>query len=170
MTPSPSGQTAKVTSDVKVKPLGVEQVDAASDFRLRFLAEFYGVAPDSFDASFVAATRSFLAVGLQDGSALAWVVEVADEAVGSVVAIVSNRPPRIDDLRTGQAHLLNLWIDPRFRRRGLGQRLLHVVEAEARRRGLRQLVLHTTDDGRTLYEAAGFRPNELWRELDVPTP
>ena len=156
--------------EVVIRPALADDVDLVARLRLRFLAEHRGVGPDSFGTDFVAATRDFLGAGLSAGTVRAWVAEAGGgkgddgKAVGAVSVVISHLPPKPDDLRTGQAHVLNLWVDPLNRRRGLGRALLGTVERWAAELGFRLLVLHTTEDGRTLYAEAGFGANEHWRE------
>jgi GNAT superfamily N-acetyltransferase len=46
---------------------------------------------------------------------------------------------------------------PAYRRRGIASELLRRTILEARSRGLSALRLQSTDDGRPIYERAGFR-------------
>lgn len=165
-----------MTDEVVIRPVFVDDVDLVAQLRVRFLAELRGVDPGSFGTEFGAATHAYLADGLSAGTVHAWVAEAGGgrgdgdgpKPVGAVSVVISHLPPKPDDLRTGQAHVLNLWVDPAHRRRGLGRALLGTVERRAAELGFRLLVLHTTDDGRALYAEAGFGANELWRERELP--
>jgi ribosomal protein S18 acetylase RimI-like enzyme len=54
-------------------------------------------------------------------------------------------------------------VEPEYRRRRLASNLIELALAEARRRGIRVVALHSTEEGRRLYEAAGFRStNEMF--------
>ena len=60
---------------------------------------------------------------------------------------------------TGSAALTSLWVDPRFRGRGLGSALIDAVVDWARERGLSQILLWVTDGNQhaeTLYLRNGF--------------
>lgn len=52
---------------------------------------------------------------------------------------------------------MNVWTDPDFRRRGLARELVTRCLEAARERGVTRLGLGTTEAGRALYEALGFR-------------
>lgn len=58
-----------------------------------------------------------------------------------------------------EVSILNLAVDPEFRRAGLGRALVELVVAEALERGLSQVTLEVrenNDAARTLYSALGF--------------
>ena len=58
----------------------------------------------------------------------------------------------------GTCELNSLWVDQRYRRRGVGGRLLAVAEAEARARGCHQVVLFTYRfQAPGFYERCGYR-------------
>lgn len=54
------------------------------------------------------------------------------------------------------AGLYDMEVKRRFRRRGLGRRLLSTLAAEGARRGARRIALNATPEGERLYSACGF--------------
>jgi len=59
----------------------------------------------------------------------------------------------------GDCSLFGMWVDPGFRRTGVGRALVDAVRARARAVGKRRVVLHVVADNtgaRGLYERAGF--------------
>ena len=65
-------------------------------------------------------------------------------------------PPRPSDLRTREGYVLNMYVAPHARRQGIGRALFDALLADAAELDLRRLLLQATDDGRPLYEQAGF--------------
>ena len=59
----------------------------------------------------------------------------------------------------GDCSLFGMWVDPAFRRKGVGRALVDAVVAQARAAGKRRVVLHVVADNtaaRALYEREGF--------------
>lgn len=87
-----------------------------------------------------------------------WLVRQGEQVVGYVVLTwafsveAGGREGCIDEL----------YLVPQVRHRGLGRRVLDLVEAEARRRGVRRLFLEVERDNRAigLYRRAGFVDHE----------
>jgi GNAT superfamily N-acetyltransferase len=75
-----------------------------------------------------------------------------------------SRPPRPHDRGTLDAYVINMHVAPEHRARGVGRRLLDACIAAAEEFGVGRLFLHATDEGRPLYESAGFRANPNWLE------
>jgi ribosomal protein S18 acetylase RimI-like enzyme len=88
-----------------------------------------------------------------------WVVEDG----GEIVACVG-----IKERAGGEAELKSLYVAARARRRGLGERLTGLVEAEAARLGARRIVLWSDTRfaaAHRLYERLGYRRTGRTREL-----
>lgn len=61
-----------------------------------------------------------------------------------------------------EAIVLNVYVQPAWRRRGIAETLMREVLQSLAARGVRRVVLHASDEGRRLYERLGFVPtNEM---------
>ena len=54
------------------------------------------------------------------------------------------------------AYIMNMYVRPAYRRRGIATAMLDVLVADARRQGVGRIGLEATDMGRPLYERYGF--------------
>ena len=116
------------------------------------------------------ATASYLRDALPRGEYLAWVAEdaAAPPAIiggaGVQLRQILPRPrPGDSDLELGpEAIVLNVYVEPAWRRHGVGEALMRTVLDTLAARGIRRVVLHASDKGRHLYERLGFVPtNEM---------
>jgi ribosomal protein S18 acetylase RimI-like enzyme len=116
------------------------------------------------------ATAGYLRGALPRGEYLAWVAEDAAAAAiggaGVQLRPILPRPPEGgdgDDLELGpEAIVLNVYVEPAWRRRGVAEALMRALLDELAARGVRRIVLHASADGRRLYERLGFEPtNEM---------
>ncbi len=109
-------------------------------------------------------TASYLSNAIPRGEYLAWIAE--DHASSPPViggAGVQLRPilprprPASDELELGpEAIVLNVYVEPHWRRRGVGEALMHAILTALATRGILRIVLHASADGRRLYERLGF--------------
>ena len=105
---------------------------------------------------------------IEQGSYVGWIVEENGHAVGGAGLWVMDWPPHFLDAKPGRGYLLNFYVAPEMRRRGLAGELLELSVAEARARGLRVVTLHASKYGRPVYESFGFHAgDEMLIELDV---
>jgi GNAT superfamily N-acetyltransferase len=99
---------------------------------------------------------------LSDGSYVGWLVEEEGRVVAGAGMWLMDFPPHWMDAEPVRAYLLNFYVDPAFRGRGLAYRLLKTAVDDARRRGIKVVSLHASKFGKPLYERNGFEPaNEM---------
>ena len=132
-------------------------------------------AGQSEDAKLQTMVENFVAwvrPRLSDGSYVGWLVEVEEDGEdGRVVAGAGmwliDFPPHWMDAEPARAYLLNFYVDPAFRGRGLAYELLMTAVEDARRRGIKVVSLHASKFGKPLYERNGFEAtNEMMLRLD----
>jgi GNAT superfamily N-acetyltransferase len=96
---------------------------------------------------------------LAAGTYLGWVVEQEGRAVASAGLLLLDWPPHpLDPTGERRGYLLNVFVEPPYRGRGLARSLVDRSLEEARRRGIRVVTLHSSDAGRPIYEKTGFAP------------
>jgi GNAT superfamily N-acetyltransferase len=99
-----------------------------------------------------------------EGKYVGWITEVDGKPVASAGIFVLEWPPHpLDPTAQGRGYLLNMFVDREHRRQGLAHALVDLCLTEAHRRHLRVVALHSSDAGRSLYGAFGFRStNEMF--------
>jgi GNAT superfamily N-acetyltransferase len=115
-------------------------------------------------------TRNFepwLLPRLTNGSYLGWITTHQGEPIASAGLLVLDWPPHPRDPTGSQrGYILNVFVDPRYRRRGLAHSLIQLCLEEARRRNLRITTLHASSEGRPLYEQLGFTASNEMMFID----
>lgn len=103
-----------------------------------------------------------------------WIISEGDRPVASAGLMLMDWPPHpLDPSGEIRGYLLNVFVEPEYRRRGLAGQLVELCMNEAQQRRIRVVTLHASDAGRSVYEQLGFRPtNEMmYRRRGVePTP
>ena len=56
------------------------------------------------------------------------------------------------------AYIMNMYVRPDYRRRGIATAILDLLVTDARERGAGRIALEATEAGRPLYEKYGFVP------------
>ena len=93
---------------------------------------------------------------LEDGSYIGWLVEEDGRLIASAGLWEIPWPPHFMDENPRRAYLLNFYVAPEARRRGLARGLLGLAVAEATARGINVVTLHASKLGRLVYERGGF--------------
>jgi GNAT superfamily N-acetyltransferase len=94
---------------------------------------------------------------LSTGEYLGWLAVTTDAAVVAGAGVQLRRLlPRPETSVAYEALVVNVYVHPAHRRRGLARSLMSAVLAWCREQGIERVVLHASNMGRPLYETLGF--------------
>jgi GNAT superfamily N-acetyltransferase len=101
---------------------------------------------------------------MEAGRYIGWVIEDRSRPIASAGFFALEWPPHpLDPSSSLRGYLLNFWVEPKYRGRGLAHSLVKECLAESRKRRLLVVSLHASDAGRPVYESMGFHPsNEMF--------
>ena len=101
--------------------------------------------------------RDWLARKLASGDYLGWIVEADGAPVGGVgMQVIDWAPGPNHPTQDRRGYILNVFVEPEHRGRGLADRLMQIAEDEGRGRGLDFMTLNATEKGRPLYARRGW--------------
>jgi len=154
-------------SAVVVRQAGIDDIPVLARHRAAMFRDMGHLPPDQ-EQPLADATATYLREALPRGDYLAWVAEGAPAMIvggaGVQLRRILPRPrPAEPDLELGpEAIVLNVYVEPAWRRRGIAEALMRTLLGALAARGIRRIVLHASDEGRRLYERLGFTPtNEM---------
>jgi ribosomal protein S18 acetylase RimI-like enzyme len=171
MTPEPQ-PTPDMPDSYRIRAATPDDAHLLACQRVAMFRDMGRTVP-GIEGGLLAASQEYLERALRVGEYVAWVAE-DDGGMPIAGAGVQFRPllPRTDP--TGQTLLvgregliLNVYVEPAQRRRGIARALMQTLLAWAPGAGIVRLVLHASDDGRPLYESLGFKAGN---EMLYPRP
>ena len=106
------------------------------------------------------ATVAWIHGAMPRGEYRAWIAEAEGAVVAGVGLHVRPILPRLDPegrlLPEVYGHVVNVYTEPPWRRRGIAERLMRRLIADSEPLHARGITLHASQDGRPLYEKLGF--------------
>jgi ribosomal protein S18 acetylase RimI-like enzyme len=101
---------------------------------------------------------------LTEGKYIGWLTADDGKVIAGAGLLILDWPPHpLDPRQEKRGYLLNVYVEPEYRRKKLASHLIELGLAEARRRKIRVISLHSTEASRALYESNGFRrTNEMF--------
>ena len=125
---------------------------------------------DDMLRTMTASFRTWLAPRLQDGSYFGTIVEADGKPVAGIGLMLIDWPPHPSHpSEEKRGYVLNVYVEPAHRGRGLAKMLMLEGEAELARRGASFAILHATRMGRPLYEKIGWvQTSEMSKSLIEP--
>lgn len=101
--------------------------------------------------------RPWLKPRLEDGSYFGFVVAEGAATIASIGLMLIDWPPHpLHPAQDKRGYVLNVFVEPTHRGRGLARELMRLADAEFARRGVGYAVLHATDKGKPLYQGLGW--------------
>ena len=139
-------------------------IDMLMDVRLSMLRIVNDLPADYiFDDELVVSSRRYFLEGDQTT-----VVAVDD---GRCVACASMSyieiMPTFSHPSGKRAHLMNVYTEKDYRRRGIARQLVNMLIGDARAHGATEISLDATENGRPLYESMGFKASEECMVIDI---
>jgi len=100
---------------------------------------------------------------IEAGKYLGWIALDDQRPIASAGLLILDWPPHpLDPIGESRAYLLNVYVEPEYRRRGLARELVSQCMAEARGRHIRVVSLHASREGAKVYADLGFKTtNEM---------
>lgn len=102
--------------------------------------------------------REWLRPRLRDGSYFGFIACDQGGPIAGIGLMLIDWPPHpahpISDKR---GYVLNVYVEPDYRSRGIARELMRLADAEFAERGVQFAILHATEKGRNLYADLGWQ-------------
>ena len=99
-------------------------------------------------------TERYLSKGWPD-SLHCYLAEVENQIIGGCAFVVFDILPSYLNASGKVAYVQNMYVEPSYRGKGLGLKLIQHIESECVRMGISLIWLHATSLGKSVYEKAG---------------
>ena len=146
---------------MRLRPAGLADLELILRQRREMFREMGGDYERKID-SFERASRKYFSCALENGSYYGLVGELNDEVVAGGGVVIAPWPGSPLNLDPRRAWILNIYVEPEFRRRGFARDITEALIEWCRQNGFQSVALHASEYGRSLYEKLGFlNTNEM---------
>src|SRR5579862_6171022 len=142
----------------RIRPATLADLPLLLRYRRAMAEEMDTPDPAAVDRM-IAALEPYLRAAIPEGRWHAW---IAEPGGCGAVEIVQWVPSRLDPTPR-RAWIHSVYVEPAFRRRGIGRQLTETMVAWCREQGFRSIYLHASEQGRLLYETLGFETSTEMR-------
>jgi GNAT superfamily N-acetyltransferase len=151
-----------MTDSFALRPATVEDIPHLLHHR-RAMYDDMGHKDRAAMDKMAAASEEYFRKAVPSGRYRGWLALSADGSViGGAGIVLSDWPGGPAEFKPQRAMILNVYVEPEFRRRGIARKLMETVIDWCRQQGFAHVGLHASDKGRSLYEAMGFKQtNEM---------
>lgn len=140
-------------------------VEALIELRVAFLGEVAGA--DAEDRELRGALRDYFGAALAAGEFVSYVAEIQRQVIAASGMVFHHHPPSPGNRSGKVAYIMNMYTLPQYRGRGIATELLTRLIAHARQNECARAFLHALPKARSVYERAGFLPDDSEMRLDL---
>jgi GNAT superfamily N-acetyltransferase len=140
--------------DVSYRHATTADVKILVEMRAAFLAETTGA--NAADPALLAALDRYFSRAIPSAEFVAFLGVAADRAIATSGMVYRRQPPSAKNLEGLEAYVLNMYVLPPWRGRGIASALLEKLIATARQANCRRVSLHTFPNAAPIYARAGF--------------
>lgn len=141
-------------NDIQV--LQIHDVEVLMQWRMEVLRCVFSIPTDADTTSLEQANRHYYERHLPDGSHIACIASVNGEMAGSGGVCFQEEMPSPDNPCGRCAYLMNIYVRPDYRGRGVARRIVRWLVGQALAQGISKIYLETSDIARKLYADLGF--------------
>ena len=152
----------RLPKDVVLRPATVEDLAVILAHRRAMFLDMNWAPPERVE-QVMPAFAEWLGPRLESGEARAWLATVDGRPVGGAMTWTYGWFPQVSNPTGRVGHIMNVYVEPAWRRRGLARRLTRTCMDDLFSRGIRRITLHASDKGRPLYESLGFAATKEMR-------
>lgn len=138
----------------KIADIGL--LDTVLKMRRECCACVFGKDESEFEGEFTRVSEEYFSTGDQT-TVLAF---DGERAVGCATICYITLMPTEEHPTGKRAHIMNVYTNADYRRRGIARQMITVLLDEARERGVTYVSLDATEGGRPLYRSLGFDENK----------
>lgn len=147
------------------KKADIDQLDLLVKTRVEVLQAANLLGDDADMSEVEAASLQYYREALLDGSHTGYLAFDGEDFVGAGGVSYYRVMPTYHNPTGRKAYIMNMYVRPAYRRRGIATQMLDLLVADTRQRGIQSISLEATDAGRPLYTKYGFVPMEHEMEL-----
>lgn len=149
---------------VTFRPATCADLELVLHHRREMFREMGGKYRDALP-QFESASRRYFENALKDGGYFGLLAEFGGQIAGGGGLLIGDWPGSPLNLEPKRAWILNLYVEPQYRREGLARAITGALIQWCRENGFASVALHASKYGRGLYEDLGFRPTNEMRLL-----
>lgn len=143
-----------MTTDIVVSQ--IRDTETLMPWRMEVLHCVFSIPEDADTAALELANRRYYERHLPDGSHVACIATVGGEAAGCGGVCFQEEMPSPDNPYGRCAYLMNIYVRPTYRGKGVAQRIVRWLVGQALAQGTSKIYLETSGCARKLYAGLGF--------------
>ena len=144
--------------EITIKKIGIESLNLLMDWRKKVLSEVFVLNDIENHIELILNNENYYKEHLIDGthSAFFAVNDETNEIIGCGGICYQDEMPSPDNLTGKNGYLMNIYIEPKYRKCGAGKKIIKSLILDAKEHNVSKIYLESSDIAKKLYEEIGF--------------
>lgn len=143
-----------------------DDIDLLMSSRLEMLKVVNNLPADYiFSEELITYSKEYFEKGNQ--TTILAIDEEIDSVIGCATLCYIEMMPTFSHPTGKRAHLMNVYTNQDYRRKGIAMKMMEMLIIEAKDRGVTEISLDATESGRPLYEKCGFKASDECMTLNL---
>lgn len=144
--------------EITIKKIGIESLNLLMDWRKKVLSEVFMLNDIENHTELILNNENYYKMHLTDGTHSAFfAINVdANEIIGCGGICYQDEMPSPDNLTGKNGYLMNIYIEPKYRKCGAGKKIVEALILDAKEHNAHKIYLESSDMAKKLYEEIGF--------------
>lgn len=153
--------------DIIIRKAAADELEILLEWREKVLDEVFWMSRWADSEKIMKSNKEYYKEHLEDGSHTACFA--VDNGTGRIVGCggicYQHELPSPENISGKNGYLMNIYIDPEYRRHGTGRKMVEFLIADAKSRGVEKIYLETSTAGEKLYYSLGFQTLDGYMKL-----
>ena len=151
--------------DILIQSAGLSDFETLMKWRMEVLHDVFSIPAEVDTSALEEANREYYQQSLEDGSHIACFALQNNETVGCGGICLQREMPSPDNRNGLCGYLMNIYVRPDNRQKGIGKEIVKWLIHQARERHVTKIYLETSESGQSLYQELGFAKIENYLKL-----
>ncbi len=147
--------------EMKIEQLTVKDIKLLISLRMEVLADVFKTDFKNMTSSDIEnlkrENKKYYLKELPSGRHIACAAYETDKILGCGGMCLYNEMPSPDNPNGKCAYLMNIYVKPEYRKKGLGKKICNWLVEKAKETGAEKIYLESSDNAKPMYEKLGFK-------------
>ena len=151
--------------EIEIRKAALEDIELLMEWRMEVLHEVFSIPSSKNTDELEQENRAYYQRALAQEEHIACFACMEDKIIGCGGICFYREMPSPDNPTGKCAYLMNIYINPQFRKQGVGEAIVKWLVEQATKRGISKIYLETSEAGKRLYTKLGFVPMQDMMKL-----
>jgi GNAT superfamily N-acetyltransferase len=153
------------TEQLTINKATIDEIDTIMRWRMTVLHDVFTIPSDADVSELEKSNREYYLSQIPNGGHIACFARLGGEIIGCGGVCLYHEMPSPDNASGRCAYLMNIYVQPQYRKHGYGRLVTEWLIGHAKEQGITKIYLEASTAGKLMYKHLGFSEMEGYLKL-----